>query len=101
MNKLNKLLRRLEPWQILAVGGATFLALLTLVAFGLGPLVFTLLQFAGPAWASIASLVVSIGGVILVGIQVPKVFLLAFYQARFDRELERVVLAFAEARKNG
>ena len=101
MTKLNKLLRRLEPWQILAVGAATTLAALLLAFFVLGPLAFTLLAFAGPAWASVVSVLVTVGGFIAAVLWLPPFFMVAFYQARFDRELERVVLAFAEARKNG
>ena len=101
MHKLIKLLRRLEPWQIVAVGVASWAALMALVVFGLGPLAFLLMAPAGEAAASVASLIVSIGGVVLIGLHLPKPFVLAFYARRIDDEMQRMALAYVEARRNG
>lgn len=101
MNKLDKLLRRLKPAQILAVTAAVWLAAVAVSVFVLGPLAFVLLAFAGEAVASVGSVLVSIGGMVVASLHLPKPFMKAYYGRRFDDELQRILLAFAEARRNG
>ena len=101
MNKLDKLLRRLKPAQILAVTAVVWLAALAVVVFGLGPLAFFLLAPAGEAVASIVSVIVTLGGMVAATYYLPKPFLKAYYGRKFDDELQRILLAFAEARRNG
>lgn len=101
LNKLDKLLRRLKPAQILAVTAAVWVAALAASFLVLGPLAFLLLGFAGEAVASIGSVLVTIGGMVAATYYLPKPFLKAYYGRRFDDELQRVLLAFQEARRNG
>lgn len=101
MNKLNTLLRQLEPAHILAVGAVAWLAALAVVIFGLVPLAVFLLLPAGEAFASVGGLIVAIGGGILVGSYVTRFFLGAYYERKVDVAMERVYAQFAESKRNG
>ena len=101
MVTLDKLVRRLEPRNILIAGALATLAILALVIFVLAPLAFTLLLPAGEAAASIASLVVSIGGSAWTLLSVPKFFLNAHWGRKYDEAVERLLEAFAQNKENG
>lgn len=91
MEVLTKPLRRLSPRAIAITGLVTVVAVLALLVFGLAPLTYTLLLPAGEAAASIASLIVSIGGTILTVLHLPKVFIEAYQMRLFDDALYEVV----------
>lgn len=95
MKRINKLLRRLKPRQIAIVGVVTVLALIAATVFGLAPLVFTLLLPLGEAVASVASLVVSIGGTAWIILVMPGVFTTAVYDRLADDEMIRIFEEFA------
>lgn len=101
MDKLNTLLRRLSPGQIIGLGIAAWVLGLAVVIFGLIPLATALLLPAGEAYAAVGGLIVAIGGGIAVGHYVTKAFLPAYYDRKMDAAMERVYAAFAESKRNG
>jgi heme O synthase-like polyprenyltransferase len=101
MNKLNTLLRQLEPWQILAVGAVVWVIGIAVVVFGLIPLATLLLLPVGEAYAAVGGLIVAIGGGIFVGSSVGRVFAPAYYDRKMDVAMERLYAAFAESKRNG
>jgi len=100
MNKLNTLLRQLEPWQIAAIGAASWLIGIAVVIFGLIPLATFLFLPVGEAAGAIAGLIVAIGGGWLVGSGVGKAFIPAYYERRVDVAMERSYALYAGSRRH-
>lgn len=101
MNRLNTLLRQLEPWQIVATGAAAFLLGIAVVVFGLIPLATLLLLPVGEAYAAVGGMLVAIGGGVLVGHWVGRIFTPAYFDRKTDVAMERLYEAFAESKRNG
>jgi hypothetical protein len=85
MTDLNHMLRRLQGWQIAALGVLAWLLGLAVTVFGLCPLAEGLFPGGG--------MVMAILGGIAVGLTVPRFFTTAY----LDRKHDEAVLAFATA----
>ena len=93
MDHVYKFLRRLTPRTIASLGTVVTVGVLLLFVFGLAPLAFTLLLPYGEGFASVISLVFSIGGSIWTLLKVPPVFIEAYRMRQFDDALYEVVAA--------
>lgn len=93
MDRIKKFLRRLTPRTIASLGTVVTVGILLLFVFGLAPLAYTLLLPYGEGFASVISLVFSIGGSVWTLLNVPPVFIEAYQLRQFDDALYEVVSA--------
>lgn len=85
MIRINSLLRRLKPWQIVSVGAATWAAILAVIIFVMCPLAEGLFSGGG--------MVVAILGGIAVGLA-PRVFVRAYMDRKHDDAMHEALAAW-------
>jgi hypothetical protein len=88
MEKLNKKLRALKPGQIVVAAAAAWLLGVSVLIFGLLPLTTMLLLAVSEPVAAVGSFIVAVGGGLAAGNFVGRVFGKAYYDRKFDDELQ-------------
>lgn len=93
---MNTILRRLTPGQIIAAGVATLIAGMLVLVLVVNPIALALLLPLGEPVTAVGTLLISLGGGLLLGNRVGTIFGRAYYDRRFDDELHRVQVEYAK-----